>query len=136
MRNILILSVSIFWSLLSHSQTFELRTYCFGNPSHKFIENLSSESKIILSDFLKKYEVDTSTSYRINYDEVFTKYGIRSYLSSHSYKYINWNKIDNVSSIREYTSINGYDYSKLDKIIILYSTNKMNVEDLSIYLLN
>lgn len=135
MKNFFIILVVFFSYNLSFSQNVELKTYCFGNNSHDLVKKLSPESKLIFSNLLEKHEIDTSNLYRVNYDDVFNKYGMKSYLSVHSYKYINWSRFDSLTKIKEYHSSNNYPTFNPSKLIILYSTNNSNLEDLSIYLI-
>lgn len=123
-------------SLLSYSQAVPLRSYCFGNPQHNLMNKLSPESKFELEKILNKNNIDTSSIYRVKYDDIFRTYASQSYLSNHSYTYFNWSKLDDKSGIREYINMNGYNPQKPDKLIILYSTNHKNTEYLSVYILN
>jgi hypothetical protein len=123
-------------NLWSYSQSMPLKSYCFGNPKHNLLNQLSPESKIELEKILMKNNIDTSSVYRIQYDDIFTTYASKKYLSNHSYTYINWFKLDGVSNVREYVNMNGYNPQKPDKLIILYSTNHDNTEYLSVYILN
>ena len=123
-------------SLWSYSQTIPLRSYSFGNPQHNFMSKLSPDSKIELEKILKKNNIDTTSIYRVKYDDIFRIYASQNYLSNHSYTYINWFKLNGKSEISEYVYMNGYNPQKPDKLIILYSTNHDNTEYLSVYFLN
>ena len=136
MKKLLLFLTLFVISLWSYSQSIPLKSYCFGNPEHYLLNQLSSESKLQLVKILQKNNVDTSSIYRIKYDDIFTTYASKNYLSNHSYSYINWSKLNGVSNIEEYVNMNGYNPQKPDKLIILYSTNHKNLEYLSIYILN
>lgn len=133
LRLFLLLSVI---SPFSYAQSIPLKSYCFGNPKHNLLKQLSPQSKIELEKILNKNNIDTSSVYRIQYDDIFTNYASKKYLSTHSYTYVNWYKIDGVSNVREYVNMNGYNTQKPDKLIILYSTNHNNAEYLSVYIMN
>ena len=123
---------------VSYSQSYavQLKTYCFGNVEHNLVSKLSTESKLELEKILQKNNVDTSSLYRIKYEEIFSKYTTEKYLLSHSYKYINWQKHNNFIKSDEYVGLNGYNTEKPNKLILLYSTNDNGVESLQIYILN
>ena len=72
----------------------------------------------------------------MKYEEVFSKYTTEKYLSSHTYKYINWQKYNGIIKSDEYVGFNGYNVEKPNKLIVLYSTNDNNIERLQIYILN
>jgi hypothetical protein len=135
------ISLLLFFShivIFSYSQPHpvELETYCFGNYEHNLIQKLTPHSRIELEKIFRNNNVDTSSFYRIKYDEVYSKYTTKDYLSNHGYAYINWSKFGGVSKLNEYKKMNGFKTEKPNKIIVLYSTNNKDIEDLSIYLLN
>lgn len=138
-KNYLMKKLFIFLILLglgpfsySQSQSIELETYCFGNKEHNLISKLSPHSLNQLEKVLQKNNVDTSFFYRVRYDEVFSKYTTKDYLSKHTYSYFNWNKSDQDEKINEFQKIHN-DHRKQNKLIVLYSTNNKNIENLSIY---
>jgi hypothetical protein len=123
-------------SLHSQSRAIELKIYCFGNIEHNLISKLSAQSKLELEKILQENNVDTSSLYRIKYEEVFSKYTTEKYLSSHSYKYINWRKQNNSIKIEEYIGLNGFSVGNPNKLLMLYLTNNNGVESLKFYILN
>lgn len=129
-------SLQIVMSSYSQSQAIELKTYCFGNVEHNLMSRLSTHSKVELEKILRQNNVDTSSLYRIKYEEVFSKYTTKKYLSSHSYKYINWQKYNNSIKSEEYIGINGFSVCNPNKLLLLYSTNNNGVESLKFYILN
>ena len=135
MQKLLLILFCLGWSY-SYSQSIELKTYCFGNPKHNLINKLSPQSKVELEQIFKKNGIDTSSVYRIQYDDIFTTYATKKYLLNHSYTYINWSQINGVHNIREYVNMNGYSSQKQNKLIILYSTNEGNIESLSVYIMD
>lgn len=130
---LLLLSTNISYS---QPNSIELKTYCFGNPEDNLISKLSKESRLELSNVLQDYKVDTTSFYRVKFNEIFTKYTDKQYLSVHTYRFFNWKKFDGKSEVKSYLSLNCYDTTKPNKIIILYSTNNSNIENLSVYVLN
>lgn len=135
MRKFLLVLFCFGW-VISYSQSIELKTYCLGNPNHDLINKLSPTSRLELQKILVQNNVDTSTFYRVKYNEIFTLYTSKNYLSDHSYKYYNWSQINGNYKIREYSKLDGYFTNKPDKLIVLYSTNEGNIETLSVYILN
>jgi hypothetical protein len=124
--------------VVSYSQlrAVELKTYCFGDTEHNFTSKLSPQSKLELEKVLQKNNIDTVSIYRVKYNEVFSKYTTEKYLSSHTYKYINWEKYNGPTKSYEYVGFNGFNVEKPNKLIVLYSTNDSGIESLQIYILN
>jgi hypothetical protein len=138
MKNIVLLSFFSQMVTFSYSQpqSIQLKTYCFGNYDHRLIQNLTPLSRAELEKVFIQNNIDTSSFYRIKYDEVFTKYTTKDYLSNHSYTYINWYKFGKMSKLNECKKVNGFKSENPNKILVLYSTNNKDIEDLSIYILN
>jgi len=138
MKKLFLFLVLLQMGVVSYSQlrAIELKTYCFGNTEHNFITKLSPQSKLELEKVLQKNNVDTSSLYKVKYEEIFSKYTSEKYLSSHTYKYINWQKYNGTIKSDEYVGFNGFNTEKPNKLIVLYSTNDNNIEGLQIYILN
>ena len=138
MRKLFLLLLFLQIGVVSYSQlnAIELKTYCFGNYEHNLIQNLTPQSRIELEKVLQNNNIDTSSFYKIRYDEIFSKYTTKEYLSNHTYTYINWSRFGDICKLNEYKNINKSNPEKPNKIIILYSTNNKDIEDLSIYILN
>jgi hypothetical protein len=138
MKKVFLFFFFLHMGIFSYSQfhSIELKTYCFGNYEHNLIQKLTPDSRIELEKILKKNNIDTISFYRIKYDEVYSKYTTKDYLSNNTYTYINWYNFGGISKLNEFKKINGFKNEKPNKIIILYSTNNKDIEDLSVYILN
>lgn len=123
------------FNTFSQLKSVELETYCFGNSSSELKKNLSYQAKEQLSLFLETNKVDTTEVRRIKFDEAFLVYTTENYLSNNSYKFLYWSK----NGERIYTTYNSTVKDsinvRLDKLIILYNTDKVKYETLSFYLI-
>lgn len=120
----------------SQIQAVPMESYCFGNLEHNFMSKLSQESKSVFEQIIKRKNIDTCSLYRVTYHEIFTKYGLKSYLSKHTYTYIVWSKDERKTTINEKISLNSYNSQPPNKLIVIYTTNNKDIEDLSVYLVN
>jgi hypothetical protein len=138
MKRLFLFLVFLQIGVCSYSQlrAIELKTYCFGNTEHNLITKLSPQSKLELEKVLQKNNIEKTFLYNVKYEEVFSKYTTEKYLSSHTYKYINWQIYNGIIKSDEYIGFNGYNVGKPNKLIVLYSTNDNNIERLQIYILN
>ena len=114
----------------------KVTTYSFDDSTEKMVSKLSPEAKSFLEMFLLKNNIDTTNVYRVKYDEIFTKFTSPSYLSNHTYTYVRWSKTNDSYNIREVSKMNGHVPILPNKLIILYSTNFSEFEDLMIYFMN
>lgn len=139
MKQITLFLIVLFFYFDGQSQIYGTPlkgAYCYGNPEHNFTSELSEQSKIVFNNFIESNKIDTTRIYRVNYDEIFSKFGTREYLSNHGYTYVSWYNYKGTVKIEEKVSYNGYNTSKPDKLIVLYTTNKSDIEHLSFYFTN
>jgi hypothetical protein len=119
----------------SQSSPIELKTYCLGNSSHDILNHLSHDATKELKNFIESNNIDTIYVQKVKYEEVFTKYTTKSYLNGNPYIYRLWEKKNNTVKIYESDKNKKLSESNLDKLIVLYSTDKNRIESLSMYLI-
>lgn len=137
MKLILTLILTLLF-FVSNSQSVgnRMKTYSFGDSNNNMISELSIQAKCFLSNVFSENHVDTLSFYRVKYDEVFTKYASKDYLSTHSYTFIRWSKTGHYTNSNKIQRLNGNTPMLSNKIIILYSTDHEGLEDLTIYIMN
>lgn len=128
------LTIFIWFFVVGQTTAIETRTFSFGDPQHNMIEKLTPIAKNTLFSFLQENNIDTTKIYRVKYEEVFTKYTTRNYLSKQKYTFIRWSKYGTNIIIKQKEVMDENYLPEDKKIIILYTTNFNEIEDLLIYI--
>lgn len=127
--------IFIFTTFITNAQTItgkKIRSFYIGDPTDSMFSRLSPPAKSFLDSFFNKNNIDTSSTYVIKYEDVFTKYTTLKYLSTHTYKYARWSRIGNSTNITEAQS-KDISNIKPNKLIVLYSTDFLDLEILVMY---
>lgn len=137
MKKLILTIITSFTWFFSIAQpiAIETKTFSFGDSQHNMVEKLTLDAKNTLTTLLHVNNIDTTKIYRVKYEEVFTKYTTRNYLSKQNYTFIRWSKYGSSIILKEKKIIKK-DYLPEDKkIIILYTTDFNEIEDLLIYII-